>query len=85
MGRQLALTKFDGVVVSFRTKADRAKLAGKRIGFDLASSAMSQTGFVTHVGDRYTVEINASDVRLSDIQQVVLLNDQTRGGKWSAE
>lgn len=77
-------SKFDGVIKSIKSVDDRRSLLNKRIGFDIKSSSLSQIGKITNPGNRVEVEINHVWYKISEITQVVLLNDQNEGGKWKA-
>lgn len=80
--RTFAPSEFDGVSAGIRRKADREKLIGKRVGYDLKGSSFSNVGQVTGAGGRGTIEIDEGLVALTDITQLVVLNDQTYKGKW---
>lgn len=80
--REYAASEFDGTPAGVRRKADREKLIGKRVGYDLKGSSFSNVGRVTGAGGRGTIEIDEGLVALTDITQLVVLNDQTYKGKW---
>lgn len=80
--RTFAPSEFDGTPAGIRRKADREKLIGKRVGYDLERSCMSHVGVVTGAGGRGTIEIGHNAVALTSITQMVVLNDQTYQGKW---
>lgn len=80
--REYAPSEFDGERAGIRRKADREKLVGKRVGYDLRGSSMSHVGRVTGPGGRGTIEIGGGLMDVSEITQLVVLNDQTNQGKW---
>lgn len=76
--RKYALSDYPGTRLSIselKRKAERQKLIGKRIGFDLASSCMSHIGTVTGSIGR-EIEIDGNLYSLDEFQQISLLHDQ---------
>lgn len=61
-----------------RSKAEREKLIGKRIGYDRRGSCMLGYGRVTGVVGN-GLEVNGSHMDLCEFDQIVVLDDQGGG------